>query len=109
MVVGPAREAADAVGFAAATADHDHRQVGVDLRGHLVGGADAVEQHEPAAVVEPQIEQHQRGVTNLDLAYPLGGAARHRDAVAIGDQVVGEILRGPFVVFDYQESVFHGR
>ncbi|NLT04703.1 MAG: hypothetical protein GXY03_00180 [Solirubrobacterales bacterium] len=103
MIVGAALEAADAVGLPRPTADDDHRQLRVDPRGRPVSGADPVQQPQPVAVGEHQVEQQQRRRTRLDLAQRLGAAVGVGDAEPVGEQVVDQELGGRLVVLDDQE------
>lgn len=68
VVVGPAGERAHAVRVADPAAQHDHRHVGIDSGGEPVGSPDAVQQSEAAAVLQAQVEHHQRGLTHLNRA-----------------------------------------
>jgi len=83
--------------------DDDHRNVGVDPRGHAVGGPDAVEQVQAVALLQPQVQQDERRMAHLDLAHALSraGGAGHREAV--GGQVLGEEVASGVVVFDDQQ------
>ncbi len=88
-VVGPAREPAHAVGVTRTPGDHDDRQLGVDPRPHAVGRAYAVEQLQPVALLEAEIEQHERRVADLDLADALRGPGGSGHRIPVGRQVVG--------------------
>ena len=102
VVVAPAREAAHAVGLAAASAEHDHRQVRVEPRREAVGRAHTVEQLEPVAVAQHQVEQDEVGLAHLDRPQPLAHAARGRRPVAVGAQVVDQELGRGLVVLHHQ-------
>jgi hypothetical protein len=65
---GSAREAPYAVRVPGSPAQHDHREVGVDARREAVGVPNPVEQRQPAAVVEDEVEHHQRRLAHLDRA-----------------------------------------
>jgi hypothetical protein len=60
VVVRSAGEAPHPVGVARPAAQHDHWYVGIDARREPVRGSDAVEQGEAAAVVEQEVEHHER-------------------------------------------------
>ena len=66
VVVGPAGEDADAVGVAAAAAEDDHRNVRVDAAGESVGRANAVQQLQAVAILEHQVQDHERRAAHLD-------------------------------------------
>ncbi|HEY6778369.1 MAG TPA: hypothetical protein VI122_17820, partial [Thermoleophilaceae bacterium] len=68
MIVSSAGEAADPVGLPGAAGEDDHRQVRVKARGQAVGGPHAIQQVEPAAPFEHEVEHHEARLTDLDRA-----------------------------------------
>ena len=109
VIVGPAGEAAHAIGVTAPAAQDDHRQVGVDTRREPVGGPDPVEQTEPVAVLEQEVEHYQRGLAHLDRPQALPRPARAGDPKAVGGQVVEQEGTRGVVVLDDEHQASFGR
>ena len=76
------------VGLARTAGEHDDRQLGVEAGGQAVGAAQAIEQRQPAAVLEAEVEHHQRRLPNLDRPQSLPHAAGPGDPEAVSGQVV---------------------
>jgi hypothetical protein len=104
MIIGPAIEAAHAVGFAGEAGQHDHRQIGIDARGPAVGSADAVEQVQAATTLEPQVEQNERRPPHVDRAQALRRCPRARHPEPVGDKIVSQKALRRLVVLDDQDQ-----
>jgi hypothetical protein len=105
VIIGAAREAADAIGHAGATGDDDHVRLGVDACAEAVGRRHAVEQLESAAArLEHQVDQHQRRPPDLDRPEPFTYARRGRHIEGIGCKVVGQKPARRLVVLDNQDQ-----
>ena len=88
MVVRAASKAPHPVGLSHAAAQDDHRKVRVDPGGQPVGVADAVEQLQPTAALEREVEHHEARLPHLDGPHPLPRTRRSRHA----EPVRGEVL-----------------
>ena len=112
VVVGPAGEAAHAIGLAGAPGQDDHRQLRVDPGGEPVGCAHAVEQLEAVAVLERQVQQERGSGARASIARSASSAPAAREhAKAVRREVVHEEAAGGLVVFheQYRAGVVHAR
>jgi hypothetical protein len=98
MIVSSAGEAADAIGVSRSSAQHDHRQVGIDP------GREPVEQRQAAAVVEDQVQHHERGLAHLDRPQALPRPARPGDGEAVRGQVVEQEGARQLIVLHDQDQ-----
>jgi hypothetical protein len=104
VVVGAAGEAPHPVGVAGAAAQHDRGQVGVDARGEPVGRLHPVEEGQPAAVLEPEVQHDQGRLANLDRPQRLTGAGGARDPESVRRQVLGQEPMRRLVVLHHQNQ-----
>jgi hypothetical protein len=108
VVVGALGEAAHAVGFRAAPAEHDHREVGVVAPGRAVSRADLPQNVETWRVGQQQVEKQEVGLLVVAEAQRVRSARRGQGAVTIGGQVIAQQLerRGVVLADDYGRALF---
>jgi hypothetical protein len=104
VVVGSPVEAPHPVRVAGAAGEDDHGRVGVDPRREPIGCPHAAEERQAAAVVEREVEHHERGLAHLDRAQRLPGAAGPGDPEAVRGQVVEQERARGLVVLDHQDQ-----
>ena len=90
MIVGSAREAPHPVGLPRPACQNYHRKVRIDSGREPARGTHAVEQVEPAAGLEREVQQHKAWSPHLDGAEPLPCARRAGHSEAIGPEVLEE-------------------
>ena len=106
VIVGSAREAPHPVGLSCPSGQDDHRQIRIDPRREPIGGTHPVEQVEPAAGLEREVQQHQARPPYLDGAKPLPRTRRAGHTEAVSPEVPEEKYARGRVVLDDQDQAF---
>jgi hypothetical protein len=105
VVVGAAREPANAIGMLGLGAEHDDRQVGIPRVVDGVAAPDAAADVEAAHVGQQHVQQHNVGTGAAEHLERLLAVGRGQHRVVIGAQVLDEKVHDAGLVFPGSTAV----